>query len=638
MNRTSLLSLIAFALPLLPAIAPAQIHLTASLNGGQEVPPFTTTATGTGSFELSGDLAMLRYYVSYQYFTAGNAGIFTGGAGANGTLVKNLTSAASATGTFSGLWSSLDAVPLTSAIVDSLLAGKLYLEIDIGAGGVHNGVRGQIELSTSLHFEADYDGSQETPPVPTLAGGTGVFILDRTRTHLDYRVTYRGLTGGLNSGGEIRTGAPGSAGPVVYVIAPAGGPPSATVTGSWTSSDALPLTASIVDSLIAGRLYSGFSTQANPGGEIRGQILLKGGMGFLASLDSSQESPLTATHASATGSFVMDDTRRQVVYSMTYTGLSGPISGGSHIHLGVPGKTGPIEKTLVADSGLTEGTVSGLWSATDATERFTQSLAESLITGRLYTDIHTASLSGGEIRGQINLTTGVGFSSQLDAAQDVPPTVISNATGTASVVLTPDRQTIEYTLTYLNLTGNIAQAGGHFHTGARGVNGGVVKVIVPPNAPGDNTVIGVWSTSDSGAQPLTGALVDSLIAGDMYINLHSGAYIGGEIRGQVSHDFDVLTSINVVAPGPPGKFRLEQNYPNPFNPATTIRFQLSHASDVDITIYNALGQKVIMLFHGEKPAGEYSVRFSPASLGSGLYFCRLQAGRSNQIVKMLLVK
>jgi hypothetical protein len=623
---------------MIPPATSSQIHFTATLNGRQEVPPVVTPATGSGSFELSGDLTELRYFVSYQGMTASDGGFHGGATGANGTLIRGLTTPTSASGTFSGLWRSDDAVPLTPASVDSLLTGRIYIELNSVDPLITGGIRGQLDLSTSLHFEAVCEGAQENPPVPTTAGGTGVFVLDKTRTQLDYWVTYRGLTGTLSSGGEIRAGSAGTTGPVVRTIGSAGSPPSATIRGTWKSTDVQPLTDALVDSLIAGRMYSNFSTVTNQGGEIRGQLVLKAGIGFVAYLDSAGENPATPIHASGTGSFVLNDARDQLTYNLTYIGLSGDISGGGHIHLGTAGNSGHILKTLAPDGGMPEGTISGIWTATDLAQNFTPALSESLITGKLYTDLHTASNSRGEIRGQINLTTGAGFTSQLSARENVPPTVNSNATGTASVILSPDRQRISYNLTYLGITDGISSAGGHFHAGARGLNGPLEKLIVPPNAPNAYTVVGEWSTSDAGAQPLTSAIVDSLIAGHIYINLHSGAYIGGEIRGQVSRDFDVLTSIRELSPMAPGEFRLEQNYPNPFNPNTTIRFQLTRASNVDLAIYNALGQKVATLFHGEKPAGVFPVRFSASDLGSGVYFCRLQAGGLAQTRKLLLVK
>jgi hypothetical protein len=124
----------------------------------------------------------------------------------------------------------------------------------------------------------------------------------------------------------------------------------------------------------------------------------------------------------------------------------------------------------------------------------------------------------------------------------------------------------------------------------------------------------------------------------MYINLHTGAYIGGEIRGQVSRDLDVLTPVAEPSAVPPVEFRLEQNYPNPFNPVTTIRFQVTRPSSVTLAVYNALGQHVATLFRGEKPAGAYSVKFSGSGLSSGVYFCRLQAGELVQMRKLIIVK
>jgi hypothetical protein len=638
LKRTPLLSLTLLWLTMIPPVMPAQIHFTATLNGGQEVPPAAITATGSGSFELSGDLTEIRYFVSYQGMNASDGGLYAGGTGANGALIRSLTTPSSASGTFSGVWRSSDAVPLTRALVDSLLTGRMYIELNYADPVVKGGIRGQLVLSTLLHFDAVCDGTQENPPVPTTAGGTGVFVLDESRTQLDYWVTYRGLSGTLSSGGGIGAGAPGTPGPVVRAIAPAGEPPSATIRGTWRSTDVQPLTGALIDSLIAGRLYCNFPTGANPGGEIRGQIVLRAGIGFVASMDSAQENPATPTHASGTGSFVLNDARDQLSYNLTYIGLSGDFSG-FHIHLGKAGSTGVIVKTLALTGGMPEGSISGIWRTADLTEKFAPTLAESLITGKLYTDIHTSSNSGGEIRGQVNLTTGAGFTSQLSARDNVPPSVLSNGTGTASVVLSPDRQRVTYSLTYLNITDGISSAGGHFHAGARGFNGELVKLIVPPNSPDAFTVAGEWSTSDAGSQPLTPAIVDSLVAGHIYINLHTGAYIGGEIRGQVSRDFDVLTSIRELSPMMiPGEFRLEQNYPNPFNPATKINYFIPEKGMVSLKIFDVLGREVATLFSGEQGGGNYSVTFDGSTLSSGVYFYRLQAGKTSMSRKLVLVK
>ena len=60
-----LLPLVVFAL-VCAASAPAQIHFTATLNGDQETPPVVTTASGTGSFDLSEDFTQLSFTITYQ--------------------------------------------------------------------------------------------------------------------------------------------------------------------------------------------------------------------------------------------------------------------------------------------------------------------------------------------------------------------------------------------------------------------------------------------------------------------------------------------------------------------------------------------------------------------------------------------
>ncbi|MGH1363740.1 MAG: T9SS type A sorting domain-containing protein [Calditrichia bacterium] len=88
----------------------------------------------------------------------------------------------------------------------------------------------------------------------------------------------------------------------------------------------------------------------------------------------------------------------------------------------------------------------------------------------------------------------------------------------------------------------------------------------------------------------------------------------------------------------PAEFELKQNYPNPFNPSTTILFSLPQAAEVQLTIYNVLGQEVGTLVDENLSAGTYEVRFEARGLAAGLYFYRIQADRFVETRKMLLVK
>jgi len=94
----------------------------------------------------------------------------------------------------------------------------------------------------------------------------------------------------------------------------------------------------------------------------------------------------------------------------------------------------------------------------------------------------------------------------------------------------------------------------------------------------------------------------------------------------------------------PAAFSLADNFPNPFNPATTIKYALPQAADVELTVYNVVGQPVRTLVAEHQSAGRYVVEWdatndSGHSLSSGMYFYRLQAGEEfHEIKKMLLIR
>lgn len=105
-------------------------------------------------------------------------------------------------------------------------------------------------------------------------------------------------------------------------------------------------------------------------------------------------------------------------------------------------------------------------------------------------------------------------------------------------------------------------------------------------------------------------------------------YLVGSTTGTSNEDLGELAD----------QFRLEQNYPNPFNPSTLINFAIPAASDVQLSVYNLLGQRVAVLAEGRFAAGTHSVRFDGAGLASGMYLYRLQAGEFVSQKKMMLVK
>jgi hypothetical protein len=107
-------------------------------------------------------------------------------------------------------------------------------------------------------------------------------------------------------------------------------------------------------------------------------------------------------------------------------------------------------------------------------------------------------------------------------------------------------------------------------------------------------------------------------------------------------DVDVLTDLTPVDEAPK-VFALGQNHPNPFNPKTTISFSLPATGQVDLVVYSATGQQVRSLADGSLAAGQHNVVWdgrddAGVSVGSGIYFYRLQSESLSETKKMLLLK
>lgn len=108
---------------------------------------------------------------------------------------------------------------------------------------------------------------------------------------------------------------------------------------------------------------------------------------------------------------------------------------------------------------------------------------------------------------------------------------------------------------------------------------------------------------------------------------------------QLSKFFAADTGNSLV----PDEYRLEQNYPNPFNPTTEIRFQLPDAGQVELTVYNTLGQEIRTLASGTYDSGVHTVQWdgtnnfgSPVS--SGVYFYKIVANKYVALKKMNLMR
>jgi hypothetical protein len=83
---------------------------------------------------------------------------------------------------------------------------------------------------------------------------------------------------------------------------------------------------------------------------------------------------------------------------------------------------------------------------------------------------------------------------------------------------------------------------------------------------------------------------------------------------------------------------LYQNYPNPFNSYTVISYRLPVMSDVELSVYNLLGQKVTTLVKEKQQPGSYEVECNAERMKPGIYWCELKTGQSRKVMKMILMK
>ena len=115
------------------------------------------------------------------------------------------------------------------------------------------------------------------------------------------------------------------------------------------------------------------------------------------------------------------------------------------------------------------------------------------------------------------------------------------------------------------------------------------------------------------------------------------------LAAMVSFLLDQSTAMLEAEGAAPIAFELQPNYPNPFNPGTVIPYRLPQKLPVALTVYNIAGQVVKHLVRQVQEAGHYQVAWEGRdeqgrAVGSGVYFCRLEAGRFHQTRRLVLLK
>jgi hypothetical protein len=235
-----------------------------------------------------------------------------------------------------------------------------------------------------------------------------------------------------------------------------------------------------------------------------------------STISGANEVPPNASAGTGTLTGTYDANTNMIMLNATYSNLSAGLSA-AHLHQAPAGSNGGVIVNLSPSTGATSGTILGTFPVPNANE-------SALIAGDFYINLHTSAFPGGEIRGQLTLSVIQTYtvSSDINEANEVPP---SGSAGVGTVTGTYDATTQMITISapYNNLSAGLTAA--HLHVAPAGSNGGVIVNLSPSTGATSGTISGTFA--------LPSANESDLFAGNVYINLHTSAFPGGEIRGQL---------------------------------------------------------------------------------------------------------
>jgi hypothetical protein len=101
---------------------------------------------------------------------------------------------------------------------------------------------------------------------------------------------------------------------------------------------------------------------------------------------------------------------------------------------------------------------------------------------------------------------------------------------------------------------------------------------------------------------------------------------------------NIVSNIIISNSSASNSYKLYQNVPNPFNGTTTVKFYVPENSEVNIGIYNMLGEYVAEITNDNYVSGEHEVVFNSNDLGQGTYFIRMNTDNFTSTKQMNIVK
>ena len=230
---------------------------------------------------------------------------------------------------------------------------------------------------------------------------------------------------------------------------------------------------------------------------------------FTAALTGRQVvPPAYATTAAGMATLTLSPDRTLLSYTITHNILL-PVT--TQLHLGLAGEAGTMQLALANRGVMIIGT-SGV----------TADQVRAITEGRTYLQITSAAFPDGELRGQVVRPGEAVYTARLSPDQENPPVTATSA-GVAEFLVDATAHQLRYAVhtTGLAMPATLS----HIHTGAAGVNGPVLVDLAIAGAALGSEFVGERSFGASAQADLE--------AGRWYVNVHSAAAPGGELRGQI---------------------------------------------------------------------------------------------------------
>lgn len=361
---------------------PANNPLTfATILRGDQVRPrnIVTGANGYGSVTLNPLTKQLTGFIVSSGIAGNAAQIRDGIPGTSGTMVLTLEGGPV-------VWTVPATTVLTDAQLARLSAGAFYF--DVRSDAFPNGeIRGQLNQQVRV---AALKGSSEVPPVTTSATGSGFLALNQSSRQFSGFVKLAGLSSAVRNA-ALQIGAAGTNGTTIVSMANSGN-------GIWSVPPNTILGTAQVANFNNDELYFNIHTEANPGGELRGQILKSGVRIGTANLDGSKEVPPVSTQAVGTAIIALNSVTELVSGSVKTDKVIGTAA---QIHSGSSATTGAPVITLTTTSPVTVAPVAGISFALDIQPVFNANCAVTF-----------CHVTGGE--SPMSLTDGVSFANTFN--------------------------------------------------------------------------------------------------------------------------------------------------------------------------------------------------------------------------------